>query len=241
MSNDQNLKYHDRLLATQPFHNSLYRESADDYFPRLYRQIVQSCELTDPKQRFTLEQSHRFTVEVMGSNPVPLSLIELFIRLSGAKTCLEIGCFIGLSAMSMASALPSGGHVHTIEKFNEFAAIARRNFAANGLADRISLHLGDAIDVLPGLLPTLRVDLAFIDGNKERYLDYFKLVAPAMALGGLIIFDDALYHGDVLNDVPVDPKGVGVKAMLEAVAHEHGFHRTLLPIGNGLLLMHKAA
>ena len=66
-------------------------------------------------------------------------------------------------------------------------------------------------------------------------------VAPAMALGGLIIFDDALYHGDVLNDVPVDPKGVGVKAMLEAVAHEHGFHRTLLPIGNGLLLMHKAA
>jgi predicted O-methyltransferase YrrM len=177
----------------------------------------------------------------MGSNPVPLSLIELFIRLSGARTCLEIGCFIGLSALSMASALPPGGHVHTIEKFDEFAGIAKRNFAANHLADRITLHLGDAIDVLPTLLPTLSVDLAFIDGNKERYLDYFKLVAPAMAPGGLMIFDDALYHGDVLNDAPADPKGIGVKALLQAVAHEHGFHRSLLPIGNGLLLMHRKA
>jgi len=240
MSNEQTLRFHDRILSTQPFHNSLYREKPDEYFPRLYRQIVHSCELGEPGRRFKLEQSHRFPVEVMGSNPVPLSLIELFIRLSGARTCLEIGCFIGLSALSMASALPPGGHVHTIEKFDEFAGIASRNFAANGLADRITLHLGDAIDVLPTLLPTLRVDLAFIDGNKERYLDYFRLVAPAMSPGGLMIFDDALYHGDVLNDVPEDPKGIGVKALLEAVAHEHGYHRSLLPIGNGLLLMHKA-
>lgn len=238
---DQGLRFCDRLLSTQAFHNSHYREAEADYFPRLYRQTVQTCGLKEPMQRFKLEQSHRFPVEVMGSNPVPLSLIEMLVQLTNAKTCLEIGCFIGLSALSMASALPPGGHVHTVEKFDEFAAIAERNFAANGLADRITLHLGDAIDVLPRLLPTLKVDLAFIDGNKERYLDYFKLIAPAVRPGGLMIFDDALFHGDVLNDNPIDAKGVGVKALLQAVALEHGYRRSLLPIGNGLLLMQKSA
>jgi caffeoyl-CoA O-methyltransferase len=235
------MQFHDRLLVTQPFHKSHYREQEESYFSRLYRQIVQTCELQEPLRRFKLEQSHRFPVEVMGSNPIPLSLIEMFVRMTNARTCLEIGCFIGLSALSMASALPPGGHVHTVEKFDEFAAIAKRNFAANGLADRITLHLGDAIDVLPKLLPTLSIDLAFIDGNKERYLDFFKLIAPSVRPGGLLIFDDAVFHGDVLNDNPIDQKGVGVKALLQAVALERGYHRTLLPIGNGLLLMYKVA
>jgi len=239
--NDQNLHYHDRLLANQPFHNMHYRESTESYFPRLFQAIMKSCGLVEPQQRFKLEQSQRFRVEVMGSNPMPLSLLEFLVKTLNARVCLEIGCFIGLSALSMASAQAPGGKVHTIEKFDEFAAIANRNFAANGMADRITLHLGDALDVLPSLLPGMSVDLAFIDGNKERYLDYFGLIAPAVRPGGIMIFDDALYHGDVLNDNPIDAKGAGVKAMLDAVATENGFHRSLLPIGNGLLLMHKAA
>jgi caffeoyl-CoA O-methyltransferase len=240
-ANDQNLHYHDRLLANQPFHNMHYRENAESYFPRLFQTIVKSCGIVEPQQRFKLEQSHRFRVEVMGSNPMPLSLLELLVKSLNARVCLEIGCFIGLSALSMASAQSPGGKVHTIEKFDEFAAIAQRNFVANDMADRISLHLGDALDVLPGLLPGMTIDLAFIDGNKERYLDYFHLIAPAMRPGGLMIFDDALFHGDVLNDQPIDAKGAGVKALLDAVASERNFHRSLLPIGNGLLLMHKMA
>ncbi|RDV03151.1 O-methyltransferase [Undibacter mobilis] len=238
-SNQQKIEFHERLLVTQPFHNSLYRESDAEYFPRLYKAIMTSCALQEPQKRFDLEQSPRFPVEVMGSNPMPLSLLELFVRLTNAKVCLEIGCFIGLSAMSMATALPPGGKVHTIEKFDEFAAVANRNFAANGLADRIELHLGDAIDVLPGLLRGMQVDLAFIDGNKERYLDYFRLIEPSIRRGGIMIFDDATYHGDVLNDAPVDPKGSGVKAMLDEAGRHNEFHRSLLPIGNGLLLMLK--
>jgi predicted O-methyltransferase YrrM len=152
---------------------------------------------------------------------------------------LEIGSFVGLSAMTLARAVGEQGHVTTIEKFPHFAAIARRNFQANALADRIDLLEGDACDVIASLPAERSFDLIFIDGNKERYADYFLALEPRLSPRGLFVVDDVLFHGDALNPVCRTDKGRGTRAMLEQAARAKNYLRLLLPIGNGILLLLK--
>src|SRR6185436_17283891 len=97
---------------------------------------------------FELLLSDTASVEEMASNPVQLRLLELIVRLTGAKRAIEIGAFIGLSAMVMARAMPAGGKLFTIEKFAHFADICRRNVAVNGLSERIEVIEGDALEVI---------------------------------------------------------------------------------------------
>jgi caffeoyl-CoA O-methyltransferase len=233
------LEIWDKLLPSQTQNNEFYGGHADDYHRRLFETIVQSSGIPNPVERFRLAQSDRFTLAEMASNPVSLRMLELLISLSGARRVLEIGCFIGLSAMTMAAALPDDGHLTTIEKFDEFAAIAERNFQNNGFSGKISLLRGDAFDLLPELPAGTRFDIAFIDGNKERYADYVRLVEPLMAPGGLILVDDSLFHGDVLNDAPKTEKGAGVQACLQLAASMQDYERLLLPLGNGLMILRK--
>src|SRR5262249_48838956 len=144
----------------------------------LYDAICRASGIANPAQEFKLENTDKFTVEEMASNPVNLRFLQVMMRLAGVKRVLEIGAFIGVSAMYFAKALPPGGEVITIEKFDHFAAIARRNFAANGLAERITLIEGDAFEIIERLPKDKLFDMIFIDGNKERYLDYFLKTEP---------------------------------------------------------------
>jgi predicted O-methyltransferase YrrM len=142
-----------------------------------------------------------------------------------------------VSAMSFARALPADGEVVTIEKFDRFAAIARRNFDKNGLGDKIRLIVGDATDVLAGLRSGPAFDLVFIDGNKERYKDYMEATAPLLSPRGIMIVDDVFFHGDAVRATPSTEKGAGVKAALDYAAGLSGWLRVVLPIANGVLLM----
>jgi caffeoyl-CoA O-methyltransferase/O-methyltransferase len=139
----------------------------------------------------------------------------------------------------MAKVLPEGGRLTTIEKYDEFARIAAENIRNNGLSERIDIICGDAFDELPKLDPNQLFDFVFLDGNKERYLEYFKLLDPRLRPGGLMIVDDVLFQGDVLNDEPKTEKGIGVKRFLQAVESADQYTKILLPISNGLMLMYK--
>jgi caffeoyl-CoA O-methyltransferase len=227
----------DKILPDQPLNNEYY--GGTDYHRDLYDLIAESSGLTPPAEAFTLALSDQATIEEMASNPVQLRLLELFVRLVGATRVIEIGAFIGLSAMTMARAMPPGGRLTTIEKFDHFADICRRNVAANGLADRIEVLEGDALEVIGGLPRHERFDLAFIDGNKERYVDHFRLVEPYVRPGGVILVDDVLYHGDVLNAAPKTAKGAGVQAFMRLAAGLGSGLRAVLPVGNGLMVIHK--
>lgn len=227
----------DKLLPDQPLNTQYYGGS--DYYRDLYDLIADASGLVPPTEAFTLALSDEFTIEEMASNPVQLRLLELFVRLVGATRVIEIGAFIGLSAMTMARAMPAGGKLTTIEKFGHFADICRRNVAANGLADRIVVLEGDALDVIGRLPRDERFDLAFIDGNKERYVDHFRLLEPLVRPGGVILVDDVFFHGDVLNATPRTAKGEGVKAFMRLAAGlSHGF-RAVLPVCNGLMIIQK--
>ena len=110
--------------------------------------------------------------------------------------------------MYFAQAVPGDGEVVSIEKFDKFAKIARRNFELNGLASKIKLFDGDAFEVIDRLPRDQLFDLVFIDGNKERCKDYVIKTEPLLARNGIMIVDDCFYHGDVLNAQPSDAKGV---------------------------------
>jgi predicted O-methyltransferase YrrM len=236
---DTTVRLFDKFLPDQPRNNEHYAGSPEDYHRLLFSALVQASDIRPPAQEFTLEGSSRFTVEEMGSNPINLRLLELLVRLLHADRVLEIGTFIGVSALHMARGLPAHGRLVTIEKFPEFAEIARKNFQANAVGERIELLVGDASEHIRDLPSESPFDLIFIDGNKERYADYFEALEPLLRPGGLFAVDDVLFHGDVLNPVPLTEKGRGTLRFLERAALARDYLRVALPIGNGLMLLQR--
>jgi len=236
---NQKPSFADKLLPTAPANRDLFDGTDASLLQHLYDAIVAASGIAQPHEELTLQLSDRFTVEEMASNPVSLRFLQLLVKMIGARRVLEIGAFIGVSTIYFAKALPLGGEVVSIEKFDEFAKICRVNFAQNGVADRIRLLVGDAHSVLATLPDDEKFDLIFIDGNKERYADYFHMTERLLSPGGLIVVDDALFHGDALNSQPKTEKGAGSKALLDAAAKAHGYDRLLMPFANGMMLLFK--
>jgi len=228
-----------KILPNQEFNANLYNVDGVAIEESIFDLILEVSDLKVPQETFSLETSEIITVEEMASSPVTLGFLQWLIDLRGVRSVLEIGAFIGVSAMYMARALPQDGRVLTIEKFEKFADIALRNFERNQLSDKIELRNGDASDILPDVVGDRRFDLVFIDGHKEAYAEYLDLVVDAVTDRGIVIIDDALFHGDVLNKKATTEKGAGVHAALMRAKEKKNWRLHLLPISNGMLLMTK--
>jgi len=177
---------------------------------------------TSPHDPLLVELSEE-TRESLGSEgmltgPVAGRFLELLVWGAQPKRVLEIGTFSGHSALSMAAALPEGGHIDACELDPERAAVAQRYFDRSPYGSRITLHVGPALDTIAGLDGTF--DFVFIDADKEGYVDYYEAVLPRLAERGLIVADNTLWGGRVLdgegpivqfNDhVAADPRTVQV-------------------------------
>lgn len=236
---DGTIGYSGKLLPVQDFLVDHYKGPQAELFARLFEVCARFSGLALPENRFTVHTTEMFSLAQMGSNPVSLQFLEFMIKIVRAKKILEIGTFIGVSGMALASAAGPEGSLVTVEKFPHFAEIAQRNFVENKLDSRISCLVGDAFELLPQLKERGPYDFVFIDGNKERYSNYLQEFAPLTAKGGLIVVDDALFHGDVLNDAPLTEKGRGVLECLEYAESLKGFFKLFLPLSNGMLLLYK--
>lgn len=230
--------YADKLLPNQPEFSNLYRGKAP-VEAAILDTILWTTGNRRPYEDFDLRLSDKFTPEEMGSNPVALRLLEFLIAVSGARTVLEIGAFIGVSTMYLARSLPLGGKVVTFEKFDHFAEIARENFRRNKMEDRIQLIVGDASDGLKSLPKSEKFDLVFVDGNKERYDEYFAELEPRLNRPGIAVIDECFFHGDALNAYPSSDKGRGVRRVLKAISKRDDLLRLALPISNGILIVRK--
>ena len=231
--------YAENMLPNQPIHRCDFRGDEKAFNVAMLESIFRSSDLSPPTVDFDLVLSDRFSIEEMASHPLSLRLLQFLIRISRAKRILEIGAFIGVSAMSMARALPPDGHIVSIEKFSEFADICRQNFRRNGLENRITLLEGDAMDLLPTLASSPPFDFVFLDGNKERYLEYFEQLDPLLSPQGLFVADNMFMSGDVFNDPPANEKARGVKMFLDGVSRHNNYFRMLLPIYDGVMIMQK--
>jgi len=229
----------DKLLPNQNSNSALYRSDTKDLNRRIYETIVATCGLKESGEEFQLRHTPLYTPEQMGYCPVRSHILLFLLRLCRAKNVLEIGTFIGVSAMAFAKAVGPNGKVVTIEKFEHFAEIAEANFAGNGLDDRITLVHGDAINVLKDFDADARFDFMFVDGNKERYSDYLDILWPRLNDGGMIAFDDSFFSGDVLNDRAVTEKGKGAEKLIRHAGSVDGCAKMFLPVANGLLVLGK--
>lgn len=235
----KSLAYRDRLSPFQHEQRKLFQGNEAEFVAALYRAVEGSAKLAAPRDDLTLEHTSLHPIEEMASTPLSLRLLQFLIKLTGARRVLEIGAFIGVSGTYIARALPEGGTLTTIEKFDQFAKICQHNFESNGVAERVRLLCGDAMDVLDGLVNEKKFDFAIIDGDKGRYPEYFKKVDKLLVRGGLVLVDDVFFHGDALNSAPRTEKGQGVKIFLHDMAALNGYERLTLPISNGIFLARK--
>jgi caffeoyl-CoA O-methyltransferase len=169
--------------------------------------------------------------------PLEGALLRTLVAMSGARRVLEIGTFTGYSAMSMATALAPDGRIVTCEIDPRHAELARRHIEANGLADRIDVRLGRAIDTVRTLEGPF--DLVFIDADKESYADYYEAVLPLLSERGVICVDNVLWSGRILDEADADVRTRAIAAFNEMVASDDRVEAVMLTIRDGLTLIRR--
>ena len=164
--------------------------------------------------------------------------LSLLSQLIEPKCIVEIGTYTGYSAICLAKGLTIDGVLHTIEVNEELEEMNRRYFKKADLEHQIVQHIGDALNILPNL--DLKIDLAFIDADKKNYPLYFDLLIEKMNPGGLIIADNVLWSGKVIEKL--DPSDQATKALLEynnKIHEDPRVENILLPLRDGLMLCRK--
>ena len=173
----------------------------------------------------------------MLSGHVQGKFLEMISRLHKPRRILEIGTFMGYSALCLAAGLEKDGELHTLELRQEDAALATQHFRKANEQNRIILHIGNALEIIPSLQEAW--DLVFIDADKVNYCEYYRLVLPRVNPGGLILADNVLYHGEVLESEIKGKNAKAIHAFNELVRRDDSVEKVMLTIRDGLLLIRK--
>lgn len=163
--------------------------------------------------------------------------LAMLSKLHRPKTILEIGTYTGYSAICLAEGLQSGGVLHTIDINAELEDFAMRYFEEAGIAGSVRMHIGTALDIIPAL--GIHPDLVFIDADKDNYSRYLDLVVPMMPSGGLIIADNVLWSGNVVDPNVQDKETLGLRRFVEQAANDERLEQVLVPVRDGILLARK--
>lgn len=175
----------------------------------------------------------------MQISPDEGALLAMLVRISGARRIVEIGTFTGYSSTAMALALPDDGHIVCCDVSKEWTDLARRAWADAGVADRITLRLGPAVETLDELLAAGdegSFDLAFIDADKESYAAYYERALQLLRPGGLVAIDNVLWGGRVADPSAQDSTTLHIKVLNELIAADRRVDHVIIPIGDGLTL-----
>lgn len=172
----------------------------------------------------------------MLSGSVQGELLKMLVEMTGARRVLEIGSFTGYSAICMASGLPADGHLDALEINDELEDLMREGWERAGVSDRITLHIGDAVETLKSLDGPF--DLVFIDANKRQYCEYFDLVFPKLSPGGVIVADDVLWDGKVYTEpIAHDAQTVGLLNFNDKIKNDPRVEVVVLPLRDGLSII----
>lgn len=165
------------------------------------------------------------------------AFMQLLTRALGVRRAIEIGTFTGFSALCIARGLGDGGSLLCLDRNEEWTAIARRYWARAGVADRIELRLGPALDSLRALPASPTFDLAFVDADKTGYAGYVEELHPRLADGGLVLLDNTLRAGRVLAPETDDDRAI--VALDAALVADPRWETVLLPVADGLTFLRK--
>lgn len=163
--------------------------------------------------------------------------LEIFSSLLQPENILEIGTFVGYSAICLAKGLAAAGKLHTIDRDPETATIAKSYFKRTNQPEKIILHIGNALDIIPTL--EKHWDLVFIDADKPNYMNYYNLVLPRLRKGGIILADNVLFHGQVLEGTVSGKNARAIQTFNEYVLKDESVEKVLLTVRDGLLMIRK--
>ena len=172
----------------------------------------------------------------MASGPVQGRFLSLLSNLLGPKNILEIGTFTGYATICMAEGLAADGHITTIEVNPELNYISDKYFQQAGIRDKVTSLIGNAKEIIPDL--DMMFDLVFIDAKKKDYALYFDLIIDKVKPGGIILADNVLWDGKVL-DGSKDATSVSLRKFNQKVKDDPGVSCLLLPLRDGLMIMRK--
>jgi caffeoyl-CoA O-methyltransferase len=180
-------------------------------------------------------------VSMMQIAPEQGTLMNLLARSIGARSAIEIGTFTGYSGISVARALPPDGKLLCCDVSEEWTNIARRYFAKAGVADRIELRIAPALETLNSLPADRTFDFAFIDADKVSYKSYYDALLPRMRANGLILFDNVLWMGQVIDASNTTDDTVALRALNDYLAKDKRVQVVMIAVSDGLTIVRKRA
>ncbi|MBP1613335.1 MAG: O-methyltransferase [Bacteroidetes bacterium] len=176
----------------------------------------------------------------MASGHLQGRMLKMFVEMIRPRQILEIGTYSGYSGLCLAEGLGEGGLLHTFEINDEQEDFTRPWFENSAYADKIKFYIGDALELVPKLGITF--DLAFLDGDKRKYIEYYEMTLSHLLSGGYIIADNTLWDGHVLEESHSnDYQTIGIKAFNEYVGKDMRVEKVILPLRDGLTIIRKKA
>ena len=220
---------------------------------QIYKYIEEHATRQSEALGWVVRQTHIRTNHArMLSGALQGQLMRMMVQMSGARRILELGTFTGYSAICLASGLPEGGHLDTLELNDELEDLILEGFERAGFSDKIDLHIGDCKQTLGrfreemGLSegsqadPEKLYDIVYMDANKREYCEYYDLVFDMVRPGGLILADNVLWDGKVCQDpLPQDKQTLGIARFNDIVRDDPRVESVILPLRDGLNVIRK--
>jgi predicted O-methyltransferase YrrM len=207
---------------------------------RIYEYLLEVSSRETPVMARLREETRRLGSHAgMQISPDQGQLMALLARLLGARAALEVGTFTGYSALAVASVLPQDGRLVACDVSAEWTAIGQRYWREAGVADRIDLRLGPALDTLAALRREGRegsFDMAFIDADKSSYARYYEHCLKLVRRGGVILIDNVLWGGSVADPAVHDADTDAIRALNLALKQDDRIDLAMLPVGDGLTM-----
>ena len=227
-----------------------------DWLPRCYERAMRYIQMTDELYEYVTSHSNpadddvatelaalteqRFPSEAgMNIGQDQGRFLATLVAVSGARNVVEVGTFTGMSALWMARALPDGGRLTCFDITDRYLETARSAWAEAGVLDRIEVRIGPASEGLEAMPAEPHVDLAFIDADKPGYGTYLDLLLPRLTDRGLIVVDNVLWSGSIIDDSDQDTNTVALREFNDGVARRDDVHAVILPVGDGVTLIRR--
>lgn len=208
--------------------------------PELHEYVVAHGTKPDAEQQALIEETAALGgVSIMQVAPEQGAFLTMLVQITGAKRLVEVGTFTGYSALCLARGLPADGSLLCCDVSEEWTAIAQRHWEKAGIADRIELRIAPALETLRALPSEAHLDLSFIDADKGGYVDYYEELLSRTVAGGLILADNVIWMGNVVNPDANDDNTVAIRRFNDHVARDERVDAVMLPISDGLTLARK--
>ncbi|NUW43394.1 class I SAM-dependent methyltransferase [Nonomuraea rhodomycinica] len=175
----------------------------------------------------------------MQVSPDEGALLEMLVRLAGARRAIEVGVFTGYSALCIARALPADGYLLACDVSTEWTGIGRPFWERAGVQDRIDLRIGPALDTLRALPEEPAFDFAFVDADKVNYPAYYEEIVPRLVPGGLLVLDNVFLGGTVLDPAVQEQDQLAMRRVNDALARDDRMDCVMLPVRDGVTLARK--